>query len=236
MGGAYRSIPGGNDWIAAKFKAMQAEIDALKTAGNINNSTISNGGQLQVLDINGNVVATIGHDSAGIRGMALTSPDGVDMLDFFIQPITGIPFLRILDSTGQACFVTDPTGAGFGIGWPWLQIPFGSNITSLWPGWNTSTFSTIANAGTNKASQSLFVECGAICDSGATAGQIRLLCNGNVVGSTINVNTTGTGGAQFTAHTVENIGDYCFLELQARVTAGTGLCKAEVHQAIWTSF
>lgn len=58
MSGPYKPIPTGNDWIAAKLADMQAQIDALRTAGNINNAVVSsNGGSVRSADFDGDPLA-----------------------------------------------------------------------------------------------------------------------------------------------------------------------------------
>lgn len=232
MAGGFQASPQGDDWIALKFQALQAQIDALKTAANIRNSVISNGGQIKVLDDNGNVVVTLGHDSLGNRGAAFTSPAGIDMLDFGTVA-GGTPALEILDSTGNECLVTDPNGDGSGLWWPWIPIMMAPMTISTWPFNTSGSFVTVAQGASPTTSQRIFVACRTICDSGATAGQVRLMVNNSQVGSTIAV-TTSAGEADFgpIAHGVNSTTD-AFIEVQTRVTAGAGNCRAIPYWATW---
>lgn len=84
MSGPYRPIPDGNDWIAAKFKAMQTQIDTLQTAANIRNSVISPGGTLTiqegalvVTDASGDVIVRVGLLGGGLHGVEVSDNNGV---------------------------------------------------------------------------------------------------------------------------------------------------------------
>lgn len=233
MGGPYKAIPGGNDWLAAKLADLQRQIDTLKTAGNINNSVISNGGQLQVFDSNGNIVVTLGHDSLGNRGMSCTSPAGIDMFAFLINPISGNPEIGMVDSTGFLVAASDHNGDGTGMLWPYMPITMAGMTISQWPFNTTGTFTTVSQGGGWKMSQQILVMCQTICDGGATAGQARLLVNGHQVGSTAAV-TTSIATAIFQGFvTADAPTDSEFIEVQTRVSAGAGNCRAQPYVASW---
>jgi hypothetical protein len=248
MGQGYQAQPEGMAGFAKKLADLQRQIDDLKAAAPIRNAAISggagltlngggsvtvDGGDITVLDTNGNQVVKIGHDTAGIRGVAFTSPAGVDMVDFYIEPSTGIPFLRVLDSTGQACLVTNPLSTGVGLGWPWIPFSLAPMVIAQWPYNTTGSFVTVAQCVTNRASQEIFVEARVVCYSGATAGQARLLVNSVQVGSTATVGTGVTDANFGPAAAAGNIGTNQFVELQTRVTAGAGNCAAQAYGGYW---
>lgn len=233
MAGGFRTNPSGDDRVIARIKALEAQVKKLTNPGSINNSVIGNGGQLTVIDEDGNVVATIGHDSTNDRGVAFTSPAGVDMLDFFVQSGTGEPFMVINDSKGNQAFVTDSGGDGTGIWWPQLPIVFGNMTISNWGSTSSGSFSTIHQAQVFAPSQGIYVVCRSIANSGATAGQARLLVNGSQVGSTASIGTSFADATFGPAlHGVADLA-LCLIELQARVTAGAGNALLEPYQANW---
>lgn len=234
MGGGFKHRPEGMDGLLARIEALEARVQSLTNAPPIKNSAI-NGGSLIVLDDLGNVVARIGQTILGERGMSLVTPDGVEVLTYTARnAITGLPLMALQDNLGNVVTGGDSAGPNGGIFWPWLLIPFGGMTISQWPFNTTGSFNTIAQAGTSQASQRLFVECRTICDGGATAGQVRLLANGNQVGSTVAVGT-GVGDAAFNGLVTDYVGmgGYEFLEIQTRVTAGAGNCRAQAYQAQW---
>jgi hypothetical protein len=215
-----------------KFDSHQRQLNAIRTAPAIRNAVISAGGQLTVLDNSGNVVGQLGHDSFGNRGFSLSSAAGVVMFDFGILGV-GNPGLAILDSTGNECLVTDPNGDGSGLWWPWIPITMAPMTISLWPFNTTGSFVTIAQGASETSSQRIYMACRAICDSGATAGEARLLVNGSQVGSTVSIGTSAQdaifgpvnhGVASTTA---------VIVSLQTRVTAGAGNCRAIPYWSTW---
>jgi hypothetical protein len=237
MGQGYKARPEGMAAIAKRLDDMQKQIDALRNASGIQNGSIDNGGQLVVKDVNGNQVVKLGYDSAGVRGAALTSPSGVDMLNFYVQTGTGLPYLVILDSTSNLALATDSDGDGSGLYWPWIPVPIQTQKIANWPSTNSTSFDTVSSGGSYKFSQRLHVYANVICDGGATAGQARILVNGTQVGSTVNVSTTlGTtfmGTPDFASNVLA--ADYAWLEIQAKVTAGSGNCRVQVFECWWTS-
>ncbi len=236
MGQGFQARPEGMDAIAAKLRDLQAQIDALRGAAPNRNSAISDGGDLTVLDPNGNQVVKVGHDSSGSRGFALTSEAGVDMLDFGISTLTpGRPVLDLNDSTGALAFATDPANDGTGIFWPFMQAPFAPMTIALWPFNTTGTFTNVAQASSYRFSQAFTAYARLVCDSGATAGQARLLVDGVQVGSTATVGTSVTDGI-FSGLTGGLIRSPAFLQIQTRVTAGAGNCRAQVYFASWVPF
>lgn len=84
MSGAFKPIPEGDDWIVAKFKDLQRQIDAVRTAPNIRNSTISPGGTLTiqegalvVTDASGDIIARVGLLDGGLHGVEVSDNSGV---------------------------------------------------------------------------------------------------------------------------------------------------------------
>jgi hypothetical protein len=234
MGQGYKARPEGMAAIAKRLDAMQKQIDALRNASGIQNGSIDNGGQLVVKDTNGKQVVNLGYDAFGDRGAAFTAPNGNDMLDFYVQSVTNLPFLRINDSTGTYVLITDADVAGTGLAWPWIPVVVQTQKIANWPSTNSGSFDTVASAVSNVFSQRLFVGGSVVCDGGATAGQARVLVNGSQIGSTMSVNTSvnivdfGTPDFPGTA-----ANQPVSIDIQCRVTAGSGNCRAQIFSCWW---
>lgn len=234
MAQGYKAQPkDGYEKLVKEIDRLNRRVDALTTAASNRNASISDGGDLTILDTSGNQVVKAGHDSAGARGFSLTSENGVDMLDFGIATATpGRPVLDLNDSTGALAFGTDPAVNGTGIFWPFMAAVMGNMTITQWPFNTSASFVTVSQGSSYRFSQGIIVAARIVCDSGATAGQARLLVDGSQVGSTVAV-TTSVGDANLFGLTGGIIRSAAFIEVQTRVTAGAGNCRAQVYEAYW---
>lgn len=170
-------------------------------------------------------------------GVTLTRLNGVKALVFADNdPVNEtVQRISLLDSNGTSLFAEDAAGAG--AGWPLAPIPFGGMSWPTWDNNTTATFATVASAVTYKSSPRFVVAVKHICDA-STAGEVRLMVNGTQVGATatsaaltVNTATFGTPAAL-----PGNVGDAMTINVDARVTSGTGKCYARVAYALqWSS-
>lgn len=233
MGQGYSTRLTGAAATAARARQQRHQANRLRTQAPAGNTSISDGRELIVKDTDGNRVVGLGHDSLGNRGMSCTSPAGIDMFAFLINPISGNPEIGMVDSTGFLVAASDHNGDGTGMLWPYMPITMAGMTISQWPFNTTGTFTTVSQGGGWKMSQQILVMCQTICDGGATAGQARLLVNGHQVGSTAAV-TTGIATAIFQGFvTADAPTDSEFIEVQTRVTTGSGNCRAQPYVASW---
>lgn len=221
---------------ARRSRATQHQLNRLRTQAPLGNSSISDGRQLVVKDTGGNIVAILGMDAIASRGATFLTPTGRPMMDFGIDPTTGIASMYLADTTGFATIQSDSTGLGTGLAWPWIPIPMiDISHTAAWPVNTSGTFTTVSDGGTTVASQHLYVEVLTLCDGGATAGQVRVLCNGNQVGATRAIGTS-VGDVVCEGNVVDLMGAPALIEIQTRVTTGTGNARIQPFHCMWMNF
>lgn len=131
MGAGFKASPQGEDWIATKFKATQAQIDAMRTAANIRNSKITGGSGLTIEDPSGqSIQLLVGPDGVSRQ---LFSPPTADQVGDWVASIgfdpdgaygggelffnsIGSPISSFLDQPAQTAFMS--LGSGDGISSP----------------------------------------------------------------------------------------------------------------------
>jgi hypothetical protein len=196
-----------------------------------------NGGSIELIDTHARQWAYLGGFNTNGFGMTLTRLNGQAALVFADNDPVNETTQRInlYDSNGASLFVEDKNGAG--AGWPLAPVAFAGLSWPQWDSNNTATFTTVATALTYKASPRFVINVQHICDAG-TSGEVRLTINGTQVGSTatsaaLTVNNTAFGTP---AALPGNVGDPMTINVDTRVTSGTGACRARVTYCLqWPS-
>jgi hypothetical protein len=195
------------------------------------------GGSLLMCDTSGREYLYAGGFTTNGFGITLRRIDGSPALVFADDDELeeDMQRLRAYDGSGRPMLAEDSSGDG--VAWPVAPVPFAGLSWPTWDHNDSGTFVTVAEALTYKSSPRLFVRCRHITD-GTAAGQVRLLANGEQLGTTVDVANLTLGVTTFGTPLAlpGAVGDAVTLEVQARVSAGAGKTYARVTGALqWQS-
>lgn len=255
MAGGYAYKPEGVQAIAAEFRSLQNQIDALRKglvglglqidpngnlifSGATGNLLINNGGALAVVDPNaGHVVLEVGsvgfNDGSGRKQGAVImnrADDGsaaLQLVDGGTAP--GHTFRQALqwfDRSGNIVMADDDTGDG--LARPHLTVgPLTDTNVTKWPGGYNTTWTTISSCFVENQNPRLSWSI-YLYSPASTTTQFRLLVGGIQIGTT---QTVTNAIAQWTD--VQSVpsgvafGQQALLELQCIATAGTGAAAGQ---------
>jgi hypothetical protein len=235
---------------AQKIADLERRLRRLETRRSLGQSTISEGdltvksaGRFQVIDANtGQVVAIIGalppefdrSDGSRQPGVAFYREDGtLGGLLGDLNPTTP-PYKQawqVFDRAGNVV-MADDTNGGHGLAKPTVGGGCFFNDTNVtrWPQTTNGTFTAIADTYIYMENPRVQWDIQYTADSGTT-GEVRLMCNGVQVGAT---QTVGVAFSLWSTFTVAlpgvSVGDFPYLQLQARRTSGAGNVYAIVQR------
>jgi hypothetical protein len=221
--------PGGDDWLAAKLRDLERRTAQSGNAMTISGQpgiTIQDGATVRVYASSGDLVAAVGQyaDSDGVvhNGVVSYRPDGSEGLH-----VDEAGFAGIFDKNGTVVLSDDFKNGGLAT--PHIPLTLGNADQSQWPQTTAGTWTTIARRQWERQQPYLSWYFILLADSGVTA-QYRLLVNGNQVGTTQTVVSTGSSvnwlDKQQITDTIQPRGVVADIELQAQITAGAGAARA----------
>lgn len=213
------------------------EVDGNLSIAGQGRISLGTGGSIELDDKQGRVVMYAGGFTTNGFGLTLTRLNGVNALVFADNDPNNETTQRIslLDSSGYSLFTEDTSGTG--AAWPLAPIVFAGMSWPTWDNNTTATFATVSSGVTYKSSPRFVIGVQHICDA-ATTGEVRLMVNGTQLGATAAVAASAINSATFgtPAALPGNIGDSVTINVQTRVTSGTGKCYARVAYCLhWTS-
>lgn len=245
--------PRDENYLNRKLEEFDRRLRALETAPRLPLSSIK-GGQMLILDDNGNVVAALGKDpNTGQTRITTSFPNGNSALFSGITSsgsvetwlfrasgemalrIGGNPnqpqFLAIIDRQGNGV-VSDDTVSGQGLATPYIPLPLPLNMAySSWPNTTASSWSRMAASQIYLQHPKIRVVGLAFADTAGTTGQVRVRIGGsvtlgtvNVSNSFVNIDITNTHGLPWQT--------FAELDLEGQRTAGTGTIWA-VLTGVW---
>ncbi|WP_374969927.1 hypothetical protein [Terrabacter sp. BE26] len=192
------------------------------------------GGSLLLGDLQGRTHLYSGGLATNGFGTYLQRINGTQALTFAdSDPVNeSVQRIALADSDGKPLLAED--AAGSGAAWPLAPIQFRGLSWPTWSNNNGAAFVSIEAATTYKTSPRLYVSVQGICDSTA-AGEMRLLVNGTQLGATVALPNLALTGSTFgtPAALPGAIGDGLSIELQTRVTSGTGKAYGRVLAALF---
>lgn len=140
-------------------------------------------------------------------------------------------FFAVKDHTGNFIF-SDDLFSGFGIGRPWLPIPFYNSSTGLPTATTTSgTFVELQYADYSVQSPYLYMQIQVHASDGTTAGEVQVTLSGNQVGDLITVTAGLSSIEEFGPALVRELatfGDVRDIKVMGRRTAGAGTIGVRV--------
>lgn len=227
--------------IYARLNALEAEARE-RAAGRRAEATsigagglrVKQGGEIVMEDDTGKVIIRLGkvffvdgNSKPGLAAFRTDADGGAVAMSLY----DGI--LAAWDRQGNIVLSTDEV-SGQGLARPWLPVTWAGSDFTLWPGTTGATFAAIAETAVPRQQPRLFARIRHTTDVSGTTGQLRLMCNGVQLGSTIavgfSIGATDIGPVDLPPG---NFGDILGLSLDARRTAGTGTVRGMVT-ASWT--
>lgn len=198
-------------------------------------ATVADGGHLRVRypdDLGGRTGITFGrivNEATGeYQGTGLLSqaPDGPDIFVARTDETGNDHVFQVRDNEGNSVFGLWP-GVDRGLARPTLSIPMHATYWRAWSSTDSSNWTDVARGGTRLWHQRIWASCRATSDEVGTAGQLRLVLEGD--GSEHQIGASGEVGFAITNHVFNSlvpsalpIGGWVNFRLQARVTAGSG--------------
>lgn len=233
------SAPVPSDFYGVLRKTIRDEIAAYVRSGAMRNSS-QTGGRYTIRGGALVVEAADGDPSVYFGAVAPTLPDGTFQPGFIMWREDGTiaaamydpspqpagpgdykQFLAIYDRAGNILF-SDDTDSGQGIARPYLAYAFYSGRFTDTPSVTSSgTFETLWQAVGYKQNPRLFVGASSLADSGIT-GEVRVLVNGTQLGTTQAVTASPVAHSFGPAAIPGSHMSSLTIQIQARVTAGTG--------------
>lgn len=225
----------------ARLSSLEAEVRELRagrraeaTSIGAGGLTVKDGGEILMLDEAGKSIIHLGRvlfaDGSTAPGLAAFRSD-VDGGAVAMSLFGGI--LAIWDRQGNIVMSTDEY-SGQGIARPWLPVTWAGSDYTQWPGTTSGTFSQVCETAVPRQQPRLFVRIRHTTDVSGTTGQLRLMCNGVQLGSTVSVAfSIAYADIGPVALPAGNFSDILGLSVEARRTAGTGAVRAMVT-ASWS--
>jgi hypothetical protein len=180
------------------------------------------GGSLQVTDPDGTAVVSVGTRSGQGYGVAVRRQSGEDALTV---SGSGAQPLRIFDTDRREIFSDDVTTGG--LARPWLpMLPPQDTAVVRWPQTTSTAFTTVARSYCVVWQPRMRLRMSTAA-APSTVGQVRVLVDGAAWGSVVTTGTTFDNTGPVTTDFGAKFGDYVTVEIQAKVTSGTGAVYAQ---------
>ncbi len=195
--------------------------------------TIQAGGKVLVCDDVGNAMIWLGQVPFGEEGtkpglVAFRAGGGPPAMSLF----DGI--FAAWDRAGNIVMSTDEA-SGQGIARPWLPVTWAGSDYTKWPGTTSGAFAVVVETAIPRQQPRIFVRVRHSTDVSGTTGELRLMCDGTQLGTTVPVayaiDFSDFGPVDLPPSSA--FGDTIGLSIDARRTAGTGAVRAMVT-ASWT--
>lgn len=220
----------------ARLNALEAEVRELRAGRRAEATSIGagglrvkDGGEIVMEDTTGKVIIQLGRvlfgDGSSEPGMAAfrTDADGGAVAMSLFGGIWAA-----WDRQGNIVLSTDEA-SGQGIARPWLPVTWAGSDYAQWPGTTSGSFAQICETQVPRQQPKLFVRIRHTTDVSGTTGELRLMCNGVQLGSTVSVAFSiayaEIGPVELPAG---DFSDILSLSVDARRTAGTGAVRAMV--------
>ncbi|KGH48249.1 hypothetical protein IN07_03340 [Modestobacter caceresii] len=226
----------------------EQEVRKFARSGFLRNSSISDGG----LTIKGGFLRLLSKATGGVTLFYLgpsgdtlgngerqqvwivKRADGTNVLDLYDafpdQDGTLNQALSWRDRTGNTVFADD-TDSGQGLARPYLGTPFYRARDADWLSTTSTEWSTLFRAKLPKQQPSLFARVWAAHTAAGASGQLRVMVNGQQLGSTVITDPAAVTEYLFGPGPVP--GDHMAglsVEIQARMVSGSGGLKVEPSQ------
>ena len=219
--------------IAQRAVAEYARSGALRnsriTGGN--GLTIADGGALRIeypasmggetgIYFGDNFTAD-GTDTYTGTGLLVQNTDGKDIAQFRSDAATGRSIAVIRDANETSVLFTDTT-TGVGLARPWFTGPFYLARDTDWPTTTATGFETLYRAKISKQNPGLEVRAWGVNNTSGGTGEIRVMVNGVQLGATA---TTAFGTVTervFSGNVAGAHMSQLVIEIQARLSGGTG--------------
>jgi hypothetical protein len=159
-------------------------------------------------------------------GFIAQAPGNVDMMEVRSDAAGGHPVLALRDGTQNAVLYTDRI-TGTGLSRPYLEQTFYRARYADWIGTTSTTFETLFRAQIAKQNPALYARAWTSNDTSGATGEVRVMVNGVQLGTTA---TTAFSVAEKAFGPVTVAGTFAStltVEIQARVTSGTGAVRVE---------
>lgn len=222
------------------MRETRAELKALKTGRRLEAASIGrggltiNGGFWRLVDSNGTLIGYVGGLENGAAGLLFYRTDGTPA--FTINGAGAAQYIALMDRQGNIV-VSDDTASGQGLSNPYLPLPhypLRQPDPIVWTNSAEATWAALWNIPFLKQHPKVWVRCYATTESGTT-GEVRLWDGfaGKQLGQTIPL-------AAFVGDYIDFGGPFPFdggyqadskIEVQARVTGGTGRIGTQVYYA-----